>query len=266
MLIVSKAAVSPFAHDNEIILHGIIVVMRLDRLLANSGIGTRSSVRSIIASGGVSVNGAVVKDAGMQVSESDHITCNGSGIGLKENLYFLLDKPDGVLTAMEDPRLPCVGGFIPDKLKGKKLAPVGRLDYHTTGFLIITNDGELSHRLQSPKYHIAKRYLVTFDGPGWTDAEISGVAEGITLTDTDQPVKVAPAELKRIDDTTAEITLYEGKTHEVRRIFAHFGKEVLALRRISLAGLEIDRDSENTGSIRELTDEEVNILKSAVRL
>lgn len=240
--------------------------MRLDRLLANSGLGTRSSVRSLIASGGVSVNGVVVKDAGIKVSESDHITCNGNEIGLKENLYFLLDKPDGVLTAMEDPRLPCIGEFIPDELKGKKLAPVGRLDYHTTGFLIITNDGELSHRLQSPKYHIAKRYLVTFDGPDWNEEEISRVAAGITLTDMDQPVKTAPAELKRIDDTTAEITLFEGKTHEVRRIFAHFGKEVLALRRISLAGLEIDKSTENTGTIRELTDEEVDILKSAVRL
>lgn len=240
--------------------------MRLDRLLANSGIGTRSSVRSLIASGGVSVNGVIAKDAGMQVNESDHITCNGNEIGLKENLYFLLDKPDGVLTAMEDPRLPCVGEFIPDELKGKKLAPVGRLDYHTTGFLIITNDGELSHRLQSPKYHIAKRYLVTFNGPDWNESEISLVADGITLTDMDQPVKVAPAELKRIDDNTAEITLYEGKTHEVRRIFAHFGKEVLALRRISLAGLEIDKGTENTGAIRELTDKEVIILKSAVRL
>lgn len=240
--------------------------MRLDRLLANSGIGTRSSVRQLIVSGGVTVNGATVKDPGMQIKETDAVAINGTGIGLKENLYFLFDKPDCVLTAMEDPRLPCVGDFVPDELRGKKLAPVGRLDYHTTGLLIITNDGELSHRLQSPKYRIAKRYLVTFDGPSWTAVEIDKVKEGITLTDTDTPVKTAPALLSVTGDSEAEITLYEGKTHEVRRIFAHFGKEVIALRRISLADLEIDRSPENTGAMRELTDEEIRILKSAVRL
>lgn len=240
--------------------------MRLDRLLANSGIGTRSSVRSLIASGGVTVNGAVAKDPGMQVKETDFIALNGTEIGHRENLYFLFDKPDCVLTAMEDPRLPCVGNFIPDALRGKKLAPVGRLDYHTTGLLIITNDGELSHRLQSPKYHIAKRYHVTFAGPSWTGTEIEKVKEGIMLTDMDMPVKTAPAELSAVDAHTAEITLFEGKTHEVRRIFAHFGKEVIALRRISLAGLEIDISPENTGAIRELTDAEIESLKSAVRL
>lgn len=240
--------------------------MRLDRHLANSGIGTRSSVRSLIASGGVTVNGAVAKDPGMQVKETDIVALNGSEIGRKDNLYFLFDKPDCVLTAMEDPRLPCVGNFIPDELRGKKLAPVGRLDYHTTGLLIITNDGELSHRLQSPKYHIAKRYLVTFEGPSWAESEINKVKEGVTLTDMDTPVKTAPALLSAIDDHTAEITLFEGKTHEVRRIFAHFGKDVIALRRFSLAGLEIDRSPENTGAIRELTDDEVKDLKSEVRL
>lgn len=240
--------------------------MRLDRLLANSGIGTRSSVRQIIASGGVTVNGVTAKDPGMQVKETDNITCGGREIGLKENLYFLLDKPDGVLTAMEDPRLPCVGSFIPDELKGKKLAPVGRLDYHTTGLLIITNDGELSHRLQSPKYHIAKRYLVTFEGPSWSEKEIGAVGEGITLTDMDTPVKTAPAELVPAGPGMARITLYEGKTHEVRRIFAHFGKEVTALRRVSLAGIVINDSAENTGNIRELTDEEIKMLRSEVRL
>ena len=240
--------------------------MRLDRTLANSGIGTRSAVRSLIASGGVTVNGVTAKDPGMQIKDGDHVAVNGSEIGLKDNLYFLLDKPDSVLTAMEDPRLPCVGDYIPPELSGKKLAPVGRLDYHTTGLLIITNDGELSHRLQSPKYHVAKRYLVTFTGPEWTGSEIQKVASGITLTDTDTPVKTAPAELSAIGENTAAITLYEGKTHEVRRIFAHFGKEVIALRRVSLAGLEIDESCENTGAIRELSDDEISLLKSSVSL
>ena len=239
--------------------------MRLDRLLANSGIGTRSAVRSLIASGGVTVNGVTAKDPGMQVKDSDRITCNGKEVGIRENLYFLFDKPDRVLTAMEDPRLPCVGNYIPDELRGKRLAPVGRLDYHTTGLLIITNDGELSHRLQSPKYRIAKRYLVSFKGPGWNGKEIEAVQSGVTLTDMGTPVKTAPAELCIKENNVSLITLYEGKTHEVRRIFAHFGKEVTALRRVSLAGLAIDESDVNTGTIRELTDDEIKMLKSEVR-
>ena len=239
--------------------------MRLDKALANTGIGTRSAVRSLIASGGVTVNGVTAKDPGMQVSGSDKIAVNGNETGIKENLYFLLDKPDSVLTAMEDPRLPCVGDYIPAELSGKKLAPVGRLDYHTTGLLIITNDGELSHRLQSPKYHIAKKYLVTFKGPGWSSSEIGKVAEGITLTDMDTPIKTAPAELSVISPDKAGITLYEGKTHEVRRIFAHWERPVLTLKRISVGDLALG-DNLAEGQIRELTEEEINGLKKITKL
>ena len=128
--------------------------MRLDRLLANSGLGTRSTVRDIVSRGSV-----------------------------QTKLYYLLDKPDGVLTAMEDKRLPCVADYIPPELKSKKLSPVGRLDYHTSGLLIITNDGELSHRLQSPRYEVPKVYLATFRGLDWTDEEIDTVHSGFTIRD-----------------------------------------------------------------------------------
>jgi len=155
--------------------------MRLDKLLANSGIGTRSDVRRMIARGLVKVNGTVVVKADFAVSDSDAVECADQAVCSADKLYFLLDKPDEVLTAMEDPRLRNVGDFIPDRLKGRKLAPVGRLDYHTTGALIITNDGTLSHRLQSPKYKIPKVYLVTFIGSAWTAAEVNEVAEGTYL-------------------------------------------------------------------------------------
>ena len=156
--------------------------MRLDRLIANSGIGTRSAVRSIISHGSVQVNGAVVTDASFHVKETDSITIDGQEINLQTKLYFLLDKPDGVLTAMEDKRLPCVADYIPSELKSKKLSPVGRLDFHTSGLLIITNDGELSHRLQSPKYEVPKIYMATFRGLAWTEEEINTVASGFTVT------------------------------------------------------------------------------------
>ena len=240
--------------------------MRLDKMLANSGYGTRSEVRGLISRGQVLVNGNIVKRPEHQVSEGDEVSLDGKVITSSEYLYYLLDKPDEVLTAMEDPRLHNVGEFIPDSLRGRKLAPVGRLDYHTTGLLIITNDGTLSHRLQSPKYKIKKIYLVNYDGPAWTEEEISKVAEGVTLTDMDTPVKLSPSEVRPTEDGRAYITLTEGKTHEVRRIFAKFGKEVTALRRISLGNLTIKEDTADCGALRELTKDEVSGLKDLTGL
>ena len=156
--------------------------MRLDKMLANSGFGTRSEVRALIAGGAVSVNGVTARKGDLQVSEEDEVICGGKPVSSDEHLYFLLDKPDEVLTAMEDPRLTCVGEFIPDNLRGRKLSPVGRLDYHTTGLLIITNDGTLSHRLQSPKYKIKKIYLVNYEGPSWTEAEIRSLQASLSPT------------------------------------------------------------------------------------
>ena len=235
--------------------------MRLDKMLANSGLGTRSEVRALIAGGAVSVNGTIARKGDLQVTENDIVLAGGKPVSKDEHLYFLLDKPDEVLTAMEDPRLHHVGEFIPDNLRGRKLSPVGRLDYHTTGLLIITNDGTLSHRLQSPKYKIKKIYLVDYDGPAWTGAEIEEVAAGITLTDMDQPVKLSPSEVRPAEDGKAYITLTEGKTHEVRRIFAKFGKEVTALRRITLGNISIKEDTADCGALRELTKDEAEGLK-----
>ena len=242
--------------------------MRLDKLLANSGLGTRSQVRDLISHGSVSVNGTVVTDASMQVKEDAPIEVNGEEINCQTKLYFLFDKPDGVLTAMEDKRLPCIADYIPSELKFKKLSPVGRLDYHTSGLLIITNDGELSHRLQSPKYEIPKVYLATYRGSEWTSDEINTVASGFTIRDKGYAEQIAPADLKtqsyESDGTgRALLTLHEGKTHEVRRIFAHFEKEVLELRRIELASVKVTDGLDNCGSLRPLTQEELNMLFEA---
>ena len=242
--------------------------MRLDRLLANSGLGTRSRVRDKIVHGCVSVNGSVVTDVSFHVSENDLITYDGQEINCQTKLYYILDKPDGVLTAMEDKRLPCIADFIPPELISKKLSPVGRLDYHTSGLLIITNDGELSHRLQSPRYEVPKIYLATFRGPSWTEQEAATVRSGFTIRDKGYSEQIAPAELKvtaQSDDgfSRALLTLHEGKTHEVRRIFAHFNKEVIALRRIGLAGIEISSDTDDCGTFRPLNDDELKALFEA---
>ena len=244
--------------------------MRLDRLLANSGLGTRSTVRDIVSRGSVQVNGAVISDPSFHVKETDSITIDGQEINLQTKLYYLLDKPDGVLTAMDDKRLPCVADYVPPELKSKKLSPVGRLDYHTSGLLIITNDGELSHRLQSPKYEVPKVYLATYRGLDWTDEEINTVRSGFNIRDKGYSEQIAPAELKVVESSggtgRALLTLHEGKTHEVRRIFAHFNKEVLELRRIELAGIKIEEGLDSCGTFRPLTEDELNMLFEATGL
>ena len=244
--------------------------MRLDRLLANSGLGTRSQVRSKISHGSVSVNGVIVNDASIHVSEDDSIEVDGEPINCQTKLYYLFDKPDGVLTAMEDKRLPCIADYIPLELKSKKLSPVGRLDYHTSGLLIITNDGELSHRLQSPKYEVPQIYMVIYQGRSWTDEEIKTVSSGFTIRDKGFAEAIAPADLKVIEEYDgvgkAYLTLHEGKTHEVRRIFAHFEKEVIELRRIGLAGVKISEDLDDCGALRPLTENELKLLLKAAGL
>lgn len=239
--------------------------MRLDRLLANSGCGSRNDVRSMIKKGCVTVNGTVITDPSAHISESDTLLIDGTPVRTASKLYFIFDKPDGVLTAMEDKRLPTVNDYIPANLKNLKLSPVGRLDYHTTGLLIITNDGELSHRLTSPKYEIPKVYRVRFQGDPVTEYEAEECRKGVTLTDTDTPVRLRPCNMVPTGDDSCEITLYEGKTHEVRRLMAHFDKSVIELRRVSIGSIKLSEGSE-PGTLMELSDDEISSLLRATGL
>lgn len=241
--------------------------MRLDKALASSGYGTRSEVKALISKGLVSVSGATVKDPGFIISGdmTDLIEVHGSRAVIRDKIYLLFNKPDSVLTAMEDKRLAHVGQFIPSNLKNRKISPVGRLDYHTTGLLILTNDGELSHRLTSPTYGIAKTYEVCYSGPSLTGKEQEEASRGITLTDKDAPVKLKPSKLELTGENTALLTLTEGKTHEVRRIFAMWERPVVTLKRVSTGSLCLDPDSRE-GDLRELTEEEIRGLKEITGL
>lgn len=241
--------------------------MRLDKALASSGYGTRTEVKALITKGKVTVAGTVIKDPGYKIKddEIDTIEVGGNSAGIKEYIYLVFNKPDGVLTAMEDKRLPHIGQYIPSNLINRKISPVGRLDYHTTGLLILTNDGELSHRLTSPSYGIEKVYEVLFDGAPLTKTEEEEASRGITLTDMDKPVKLHPAKLEVTGSSSAHLTLTEGKTHEVRRIFAHWNRPVQALKRISLGTLKLEEDLPE-GSLRELTEDEITGLKQLTRL
>ncbi|MBP5179981.1 MAG: rRNA pseudouridine synthase [Clostridiales bacterium] len=241
--------------------------MRLDKALAASGYGTRSEVKTLIAKGLVSVSGKVIKDPGYRIpdDELNTVEVQGQSATIREKIYLMFNKPDGVLTAMEDKRLHNVGEFIPANLKGRKLSPVGRLDFHTTGLLILTNDGELSHRITSPNYDINKVYEVTYEGPSLTSAQKDEARQGVTLLDKDKPVKLKPAVLEFVNEKQAYLTLTEGKTHEVRRIFAQWERPVTALKRVSVGSLHLDDDLE-AGGLRELTNEEIDSLKELTGL
>lgn len=246
--------------------------MRLDKLMSNLGIATRSEIKKIVRSGRVTLNGAVVTDSSVHISDSDTVELDGSLLLIKDYIYLLMDKPDEVLTAMEDKRLNCVGDYISPELKAKKISPVGRLDYHTTGLLILTNDGEFAHRMTSPKYHLPKEYRILYRGNALTSAQVTEAASGMQLHDMNEVVNLKPAELILESDIgelhCCQITISEGKTHQIRRMISSWGCEVIELRRTRIGSLVLDSAvlEDDSINIRELTDEEVNRLKSELQL
>ena len=237
--------------------------MRLDKLLANSGYGTRSEVKEFLRKGRVMIDGEVIRDPGYSVTEEmgSHITLDGEEIKSSEYLYFCLNKPDGYLTAMCDDRLPCVGDLLPSQLKTKKISPVGRLDFHTTGVLLLTNDGELSHRLTSPKWHREKVYLVTYSGSDLTEKEVVLFQKGMTLCEKGHaPEKLKSAKLELLRGKQCRLTLTEGKTHQVKRMLAATGRSVELLHRESIGTLKL-KDGQLPGEMYALSDEDIRLLK-----
>ncbi len=240
----------------------------MDRILANSGCGTRSQIKKLIRSGAVSVGDTVVSDPGTDISEDlfSTIIIAGDKLDFSTRLYLCLNKPDQCLTARKDSRLPTVEQFIPQALRGKGLSPVGRLDYHTTGVLLLTNDGEMSHRLTSPKWHLSKSYTVTYSGPPLGPEEITRFAGGLILKDKPgENLILSPAQLTLIDDTHCTLTLFEGKTHQVKRMMASVGRSVTDLHRHEFAGIRLAQD-QKPGEIRELTRDEVTDLKRSCKM
>ncbi len=235
--------------------------MRLDKYLSDMGAGTRSELKKEIRRSGVSVDGAVVTDPGFSVSQSSHIIFRGSVIAYEEFVYYMLNKPAGIISASEDDRESTVVDLIPEP-KRRDLFPVGRLDRDTEGLLIITNDGALSHRLLSPKHHVDKVYYARVSGI-LTDSDIGLFRDGLVLTDG---LECLPADLKILsvsdDDYTseAEVTIREGKFHQIKRMFSSIGAEVLYLKRLSMGPVDLDPGLA-PGESRRLTSEEIASLK-----
>lgn len=231
--------------------------MRLDKLLANMGLGTRKEVRKIITSGDISVNNVVVKNIGMNVDpEKDHVTYLDDPIHYQEFYYVMLNKPAGIISATEDNYHETVIDWVAMDYGHVDLFPVGRLDIDTTGLLLLTNDGKLAHRLLSPKHHVSKRYQANISGLV-TQADIQQFHQGLDLGDfVTLPARL---EIVSIDEDKQEseiiVEIEEGKFHQVKRMFHAVGKEVLTLHRIQMGSLHLDSTLQ-LGDFRELTHQE----------
>ncbi|MCM1257198.1 MAG: rRNA pseudouridine synthase [Roseburia sp.] len=231
--------------------------MRLDKLLADMQVGTRSEVKKYIKSGLVTVNGIPAKAVMDVAPGEDCVTFQGKEIEYRPYEYYMFHKPVGCVTARKDNLHKSVMDFIKDGRKD--LSPVGRLDLDTTGLLFITNDGKLGHELLSPKKHVKKLYEVKVKGRV-TAEDVRLFREGLDIGD-DTPTK--PAELtilKEGEESLVRVSLTEGRFHQVKRMFLAVGKEVLTLKRLAMGSLTLD-ESLQPGEYRKLTEEEVAKLK-----
>lgn len=229
---------------------------RLDKILASQGTLSRRDVKEIMKKGRVSVNGNVIKDSSFKVDiNKDEVCLDGEKILLKKHIYIMMNKPQGVVSASEGEKEETVVDLVPDELYRKGLFPAGRLDKDTTGFVLITNDGDFAHKILSPKNHIFKTYLARLDHK-LSDTDIKMLETGITLGDG-TILKEAKVEIVEQSDTPlVKIMICEGKYHQVKRMFAAAGNKVVALHRSKMGGLELD-SALNPGECREITPEEL---------
>lgn len=233
-------------------------LMRLDKYLADMGCGTRTQVKDAIKKGRVSINDEKIKSPETKIDiETTIVYMDGQPISYVQTEYYMLNKPQGVVSATEDRKYKTVIDLIDDKSR-KDLFPVGRLDIDTEGLLLITNDGDLAHRLLSPKRHVDKTYYVELDSKIPANAK-EEMLEGITL---EEEFKTMPATLELLSETTCYLTIREGKFHQVKRMFEYFGCTVTYLKRISMGPLTLD-ETLKVGEYRLLTKEELLQLKSS---
>ncbi|HBF3743130.1 TPA: rRNA pseudouridine synthase [Clostridioides difficile] len=233
---------------------------RIDKILSNLGYGSRSEIKKYCKQGSVVVNGSEVSNPGTQVdTENDEILFNGEEVIYIEYIYLMMNKPAGYISATTDKYDPTVLDLIDLSYLVFEPFPVGRLDKDTEGLLVLTNDGKLSHRVLSPKKHVPKTYYAKIDGVV-TEEDVEAFLEGVVL---DDGYKTMPSQLnilKSDDESEIELTIHEGKFHQVKRMFESVGKKVVYLKRLSMGNLKLDESLE-LGEYRELTDEEVKLIE-----
>lgn len=233
--------------------------MRLDKLLSNMGYGTRKEVKKLMKKGVVRVNAEPVKDAAFHVDTvKDEVTILGEKVIYKEFMYLMMNKPQEVLSATEDKRDQTVIDLLDAEYNIFEMFPVGRLDKDTEGFLLLTNDGKLAHNLLSPKKGVPKTYYAHIEGIV-TEEDTKRFSEGVILDDGYETKPGQLRILKSADISEIELTITEGKYHQVKRMFEAVGKQVVYLKRLSMGPLSLDESLE-LGSYRELTEEELQQL------
>lgn len=235
--------------------------MRLDKLLANMGFGSRKEVKGLVKSGAVTINGETVKQSQSHLDpEKDEVLVHGEKVEYREFIYLMMNKPQGYLSATYDERDSTIMELLEPEDIVFEPFPVGRLDKDTEGFLLLTNDGKLSHQLLSPKKEVGKTYFARVEGRV-DGTDIEKFAQGVELDDGYVTKPAQLSILKRGVISEIELTITEGKYHQVKRMFESVGKRVIYLKRLSIAGLPLDETLE-LGEYRELTQEELEYLLS----
>jgi len=235
--------------------------MRIDKLLANMGYGSRKEVKALLKQGVVKVGDQVVKSPKEHVDvEKEEVTVLGEIVEYKEFVYLMMNKPPGVISSTEDSEHETVIDLLALEDSIFEPFPVGRLDKDTEGLLLITNDGQLAHQLLSPKKHVPKKYFAVIDGIV-TEEDVAAFREGVVL---DDGYETKPGELTILESgetSEIELVITEGKFHQVKRMFESVGKTVTYLQRLEMGPLKLDETLE-LGEYRELTEEEVELLKT----
>ncbi|HYF95507.1 MAG TPA: pseudouridine synthase [Symbiobacteriaceae bacterium] len=234
---------------------------RLDKLLSHMAVGSRKDVREIIKAGRVRIDGEVITDPAMQVDpDTQAVVLDTVTLTYQSHFHVMMHKPPGYITAADDPRKPTVMDVLPAELRRRDLMPVGRLDKDTEGLLLFTTDGELTHRLLSPKWHVDKKYLVRLERP-LAPGAAAAFAAGIVL---DDGYTCLPARLESLGPQEATVTIREGKYHQVKRMFQAVGNHVVYLKRLEMGPLSLG--DLPLGQSRPLLDAEIKALYDSAGL
>ncbi|MEG0051237.1 MAG: pseudouridine synthase [Terrisporobacter sp.] len=234
--------------------------LRIDKVLSNLGYGSRAELKIYCKKGMVKVNDEVILNPGTQVdTDVDKIEFNNEEVKYREFIYLMMNKPDGYISATFDKRDPIVLDLIDSSYLAFEPFPVGRLDKDTEGLLVLTNDGKLSHRVLSPKKHVPKTYYAKVEGIV-TEEDVKAFEKGLTLDDGYETMSAQLKILKSEELSEIELTIHEGKFHQVKRMFESVDKKVVYLKRLSMGKLILDENL-SLGEYRELTDEEVKLIE-----
>ncbi len=225
---------------------------RIDKILSSQNIASRSEVKAMIKAGRITADGRTVKRPEEKLDpEAAEIMVDGKRISFNKYVYIMMNKPKGVLSASSDRHAKTVIDLLPEEMKRRELFPAGRLDKDTVGFILITDDGELAHKMLSPKSHVYKLYEVKCDRE-LNETDVKAFSQGITLGE----ISFLPAEMKIIDKDKALVEICEGKFHQIKKMFHAVGAEVIELKRLRIGQVFLDRDL-SEGMSRYLTESEL---------